>query len=125
MFVLLSGVVLDLRALSQIRMPRAQRIGIPTPTPTPSAILDVVVRVVDWGVVLLDDVVAEEDGDDDGEEYDARADDDTDARLRVLPDVEEDIVAVVVVDVGSEMLKYVDVKPSGPSGFIQRKKTLE
>lgn len=35
------------------------------------------------------------------------------------------VVVAVVVFVDSVMLKNPDTKPLGPSGFIQRKKTLE
>ena len=48
------------------------------------------------------------------------------ARLDVFIEVAVAAVAVFVVDVvGSVMLKYVETKPSGPSGFTHRKNSFE
>lgn len=64
----------------------------------------------------------EDDGADENEE------DGDDADSRELVDVEVDVaelVAEVDVEVGSVMLKYDEMKPSGWSELIQKKKTLE
>lgn len=106
--------------LSQIRAPRAHSTGSPTPIPTPSATFPVVVKPAgEVGLAAVDETesVAE-----------ARVKEAGVARLDVFIEVAVVAVAVAVfvVDVvGSVMLKYVEMKPSGPSGFTQRKNSFE
>jgi hypothetical protein len=116
-------LLVDFRNLSQISALRAHNTGIPIPTPTPRAILLVVVNPAEGEGVGVSE---EEEVAEDESEAEVEDEDTGEARLRVFIAVAVAAVAVVVVVVlGSVMLKYVETKPSGPSGFTQRKNSLE
>lgn len=106
--------------MSQMRAIKAHRSGSPIPMPTPSAILPVVVNpVAEAGLAEGDETVCEAEGE---------FEDTGVARLSVFIEVAvavAAVAAVVVVVVGSVMLKYVETKPSGPSGFTQKKNSFE
>lgn len=96
--------------MSQTNAANAASTGAPMPIPTPRAIFPVLVSPDE-----------EEDGVDDEEDGD-------DPELRVLFEVLVDVAELVAeVDVAdaSVMLKYDEMKPSGWSELIQKKKTLE
>lgn len=90
-------------------MASAASTGAPMPIPTPRAIFPVLVSP------------DEEEGVDDDEDGD-----DSESRVlfEVLVDVAELVAEVEVAD-ASVMLKYDEMKPSGWSELIQKKKTLE
>jgi hypothetical protein len=104
--------------MSQIRAPRAHSTGSPTPIPTPSATFPVVdkpTEEVELAAVGETKSVAE-----------AKFEEAGVARLDVFIEVAVVAVDVIVVDeVVSVMLKYVETKPSGPSGFTQKKNSFE
>lgn len=104
----------DERIFNQIKMTNAHSIEPPTPAPTPIAIFDV-------GDISEDDASAVAELVMEGE-----------ATFEIMASVEVDVESVVVVvavevvvDDGFVILKKLEVKPFGPSGFIQRKKTFE
>lgn len=103
------------RNFNQTKTTSAQSIDPPIPAPTPIAIFEVC------------DI---SEGDDDAvAELDVELVTDGDATFDIMAsvevDVDEVVEAVVVVDEGLVILKKLEVKPFGPSGFIQRKKTFE
>lgn len=95
--------------MSQTNVASAASTGAPMPIPTPRAIFPVLVSP------------DEEEGVDDDEDGD-----DSESRVlfEVLVDVAELVAEVEVAD-ASVMLKYDEMKPSGWSELIQKKKTLE
>lgn len=104
------------RNFSQTKITSAHSIDPPIPAPTPIAIFEVC-------------DISEGDDDDAVAELDVELVVDGDATFEIMASVEvavdEVVEAVVVVDDDSVILKKLEVKPFGPSGFIQRKKTFE